>query len=224
MVTIEQCRAARGFLGWTQQDLAESCGLSKTAINNFEKGHSDIKNESLKAIRMSFESAEVEFIGQEGVRKRAEYIETLKGSNAFIGLFDDICNTLRDSAEDVLISNIDESIIDQESSDKFIKHLERVESYNIKTKILCTKEIANKLSYYECCHQIHETSSISGITTFIYGEKVAFKFWKHSMIIIVNSLDASNAERKRFEYLWASSEKVSLLNDREIQNKTASSS
>ena len=42
MITIGQCRAARGLLDWTQQDLAEACGLSKTAINNFEKGHSDI--------------------------------------------------------------------------------------------------------------------------------------------------------------------------------------
>ena len=34
MITIEQCRAARGLLGWTQQDIADASGLSKTAINN----------------------------------------------------------------------------------------------------------------------------------------------------------------------------------------------
>ena len=70
MVTIEQCRGARGILGWTQQDLADASGLSKTAINNFEKQHSDIKAESLRAIRLAFESANIEFIGSEGVSKK----------------------------------------------------------------------------------------------------------------------------------------------------------
>ena len=94
MLTIEQCRAARGMLGWTQQDLADASGLSKTAINNFEKGHSDIKTESLRAIRMAFESLDLEFIGQEGLRKKKDNIRILKGETALESLADDIEKTI----------------------------------------------------------------------------------------------------------------------------------
>ena len=79
MLTIEQCRGARGLIGWTQQDLADASGLSKTAINNFEKRHSDIKAESLKAIRMAFESMDIEFLEQNGVRRKSENARLLKG-------------------------------------------------------------------------------------------------------------------------------------------------
>lgn len=69
MITIEQCRAARGLLGWTQADLAQASGLSKTAINNFEMGRGDVKQTSLEAMRHAFEREQIEFIEGCGVKK-----------------------------------------------------------------------------------------------------------------------------------------------------------
>ncbi len=106
MITIEQCRAARGLLDWTQQDLSDASGLSKTAINNFEKGHSDIKNESLRAIRMAFESAEVEFLDN-GVRRRSETARILKGPNAWDHLLDDIRDSVKNTPDAVFASGPD---------------------------------------------------------------------------------------------------------------------
>ena len=34
----EQCRAARGLLDWTQEELAEKAGVSRSTIRDFEKG------------------------------------------------------------------------------------------------------------------------------------------------------------------------------------------
>ena len=106
MITIEQCRAARGLLDWTQQDLSEASGLSKTAINNFEKGHSDIKNESLRAIRMAFESADIEFL-ENGVRRRSDTVRILKGPKAQADLVDDINDTLKSAGGRVLTSGLE---------------------------------------------------------------------------------------------------------------------
>jgi transcriptional regulator with XRE-family HTH domain len=106
MITIEQCRAARGLLDWTQQDLSDASGLSKTAINNFEKGHSDIKYESLRAVRMAFESADVEFVDQ-GVRRRDETARILKGPNAWDMLLDDIRDTVKNAPGIVLAAGPD---------------------------------------------------------------------------------------------------------------------
>src|SRR5690349_2259948 len=84
MITIEQCRAARGLVDWTQQDLADKAGLSKTAINNFEKGYSDIKTESLRAIRNAFELHDVQFIEKIGVCKKCKDIVVIKGESILV--------------------------------------------------------------------------------------------------------------------------------------------
>lgn len=59
MITPEQSRAARGWLDWTQADLAERANVSLSTIRDFEKGRrSPIKN-NLEAIRLSLEMAGV---------------------------------------------------------------------------------------------------------------------------------------------------------------------
>lgn len=37
-LTPGQCRAARGFLDWTQEDLADRAAVSRGTIRDFEKG------------------------------------------------------------------------------------------------------------------------------------------------------------------------------------------
>lgn len=202
MITIAQCRAARGLLGWTQQDLAEACGLSKTAINNFEKGHSDIKNESLRAIRMAFESADVEFTSDEGLRRKTENIQTLKGANAFGGLLSDVCDTLKGVGGEVLISHIDEQITGQVSSKQMLDFLDFMESHEITPRILCPEGSSTILAPLSACRWLPRTARTQRMMMFIYGQKVALELWDGSMIVIVNSREASNAERVRFEHLW----------------------
>ena len=34
----EQCRAARAWLGWTQDDLAKRAGIGQSTVKDFEKG------------------------------------------------------------------------------------------------------------------------------------------------------------------------------------------
>lgn len=62
MITPEQSRAARGWLEWSQEDLAKRANTSLSTIRDFEKGRrSPIKN-NLEAIRLSFEVMGVSFI------------------------------------------------------------------------------------------------------------------------------------------------------------------
>jgi DNA-binding transcriptional regulator YiaG len=62
MITPEQSRAARGWLEWSQEDLAKRANTSLSTVRDFEKGRrAPIKN-NLEAIRLSFELAGVSFI------------------------------------------------------------------------------------------------------------------------------------------------------------------
>jgi len=66
MLTSAQCRAARGLLSWSQQDLAKHAGVGTVAIHQLEHGTSQPRRATLDVIRRAFEKAGVEFIDENG--------------------------------------------------------------------------------------------------------------------------------------------------------------
>lgn len=70
-----QVRAARGLLGWSQQQLADRSEVTRRTIAAFELDGPNISPSSLRAILTALEEAGIEFIGEgrtEGVRRRGE--------------------------------------------------------------------------------------------------------------------------------------------------------
>jgi DNA-binding transcriptional regulator YiaG len=67
-----QCRAARGLLQWTQDELSRRAGISGTTIRGFELEQTSPNPATLTVLRMAFEKAGVEFTDgdQPGVRMR----------------------------------------------------------------------------------------------------------------------------------------------------------
>ncbi len=64
MVTLGQCRAARGLLGWNQQELARRARVGIVTVHQLETGVSQPRRATLDVIRRAFESAGVEFIDE----------------------------------------------------------------------------------------------------------------------------------------------------------------
>jgi transcriptional regulator with XRE-family HTH domain len=60
--TVEQVRAARAFLGWTQRELGEASGLPFETIRSFERDEQSATAKSVDAIRMAFHGAGVDFL------------------------------------------------------------------------------------------------------------------------------------------------------------------
>jgi ribosome-binding protein aMBF1 (putative translation factor) len=57
----EQSRAARGWLGWSQAELAAKANVSLSTVRDFEKGrHTPIAN-NIAAMRRVIESAGIRF-------------------------------------------------------------------------------------------------------------------------------------------------------------------
>lgn len=82
MLTVEQLRAARGLLGWSQSELAGRAGLSLPTVKRVETGsHARVSDAARNQLRRALESGGVEFIdengGGPGVRLRKR---TSKGS------------------------------------------------------------------------------------------------------------------------------------------------
>src|SRR5262245_17761005 len=66
MITPEQCRAARGLLAWSQQDLADEAGVGIVTVHQLEAGTSQPRRATLDVIRRAFERRGVEFIDENG--------------------------------------------------------------------------------------------------------------------------------------------------------------
>lgn len=79
IVTIEQLRAARSLLGWSQSDLAARANLSVPTVKRLEGGFGpQVSDDARKRMRRALEAGGVEFIdengGGPGVRLRKNVI------------------------------------------------------------------------------------------------------------------------------------------------------
>jgi transcriptional regulator with XRE-family HTH domain len=63
----EQCRAARAWLNWTQQELAQRAGVGLSTVRDFETGERTPIPNNLAAIRRAIELAGIEFFDAGGV-------------------------------------------------------------------------------------------------------------------------------------------------------------
>ena len=70
MLTSAQCRAARGLIDWSQQQLADAAGVGVVTVRQFEAGKGEPRRATLAVIEQALETAGVEFTNgdQPGVR------------------------------------------------------------------------------------------------------------------------------------------------------------
>jgi predicted transcriptional regulator len=62
MIEPAQIRAARALLNWKQTDLAEKSGVSEPTIKNIERGATDPRTSTLRAIQFALEAGGVVFM------------------------------------------------------------------------------------------------------------------------------------------------------------------
>jgi len=66
-ITPAQCRAARGLLDWTQEQLAERAELSRSTVRGFEGGKHDLQRASAAQVVRVFGAAGVLLIDADDV-------------------------------------------------------------------------------------------------------------------------------------------------------------
>ncbi len=68
-MTPEHCRAARGWLNWSQSELAKAAGTGLSTVKDFEGGRRVPIANNLAAIRAAMEKAGIGFVtdGAQGI-------------------------------------------------------------------------------------------------------------------------------------------------------------
>lgn len=68
MISAEQVRAARGWLGWSQAELSSVSGISRRTIVGIENGTRISHDRTLVDLRRTFEACGIEFLFSDGGR------------------------------------------------------------------------------------------------------------------------------------------------------------
>lgn len=105
MPTLDQIRAARALLNWSQSDLAERAGLSQTGIARIESGVNQPNLQTMERITQAFNDAGIEFIADRGVERRRNEVRRYSGSIGFREFMDDVYKTAKEVGGDISLYN-----------------------------------------------------------------------------------------------------------------------
>ncbi len=76
IISPEQCRAARGLLGWSQRDLSRASLVNERTVIDFERGARRTYPRTVADLRRAFEEAGIEFIDENGGGAGVRFRET----------------------------------------------------------------------------------------------------------------------------------------------------
>ena len=206
MLTIEQIRAGRALLDWSQSDLADHAGLSQTGIARIENGTNQPNTKTLQKILEAFDSSDIEFIGNSGVKKRTGEVKTLTGEKGFKAFMDDVYETLKNGGE-MCVSNVDEqNWIKWMGKEAYDAHSIRMHELGdqISSRILVkegdTFFIASDFAHYKWFpEELFNEQSF-----YAYADKLALVNFEQDTvkIMILNQKEFSESFKVLFDIAW----------------------
>lgn len=177
MLTIEQIRAARALLDWSQSDLADKAELSQTGIARIENGTNKPNTSTLEKIASAFESADIEFLGTTGVRKRTGEIKTFRGVDGFKNFMDDIYETAQKEGGLFCLHNAKPgNWLKWLGNDWFDMHAKRMSALGNKIEFRITAEegTTNFISSEFAEYRWFPANLFNDQSFYAYGKKLAF--------------------------------------------------
>jgi transcriptional regulator with XRE-family HTH domain len=205
MITLEQIRAARGLLNWSQSALAQECGISVTAMNNIDRGLAVPRSSTLDKIQTVLEENGVEFTEGKGVRMRDELfiVHSYKGPDAIIRYMKDVVETLKKTGDVALHMLADErSYFELTKQYSFVfKYFQDFRKYGLHEYILTTEGIMERYGPPDCAtYKWCSPELTSQIGTSIYGNK--YCIFLEDRIVVIENPAIVEAYRAQFMQNW----------------------
>lgn len=213
MPTIEQIRAARALIGWSQGELAEEAGLSQTGIARIENGTNQPNSSTIAKITAAFDKADIEFIGESGVKKRVGEVRTLRGADGFKEFMNDVYETVSAQGGEICVFNVDEkNWIKWMGQDNYDRHAQKMKNiqkpYNF--KIIVEENdwffIASEVAEYRWFpKELFDKQSF-----YAYGKKLAFLNFSENdvQVMILEQAKFSDGFKVLFNVAWNNVAKI----------------
>jgi transcriptional regulator with XRE-family HTH domain len=209
MLSIEQIKAARALLDWTQDELAAAAGLSKPSINTLERRIANPKVETLNAIQKALEKAGVEFTDGPGVKLQSAVLKTriFEGDDALVRLCHDIFDTLVNTGGELMISGIAEQKYRSRGGKRVLAEIKRRLKHKIKTRLLSCegdRTFIEPKTHYRWISK----KFFPAVPTYIYDNKYAMFLWgPPQKIILIENAEIADSYRLQFLTHWAVAKK-----------------
>ncbi|MCB1562681.1 MAG: helix-turn-helix transcriptional regulator [Alphaproteobacteria bacterium] len=208
MPTIEQIRAARALLDWSQNDLAEEAGLSQTGIARIENGTNKPNSSTLAKIEAAFDRADVEFIGKSGVNKRISDIWVLRGKEGFKTFIYDVYTTAQKKEDaQICVSNVDERNFDKWQGPYREDYLSKMENLHKEKpftfRILVKEGDEHHVAKYAAYRSLKE-ENFGHVPFYVYGTKTAIILFEEDDVVlhIIDNESIADAQRAAFNIAW----------------------
>ncbi len=222
-ITTAQMRAARGLLNWSQQDLSERTDISATSIGSIENGISTPRESTLTAIRKAFEDSGIEFLPNDGVRKKSAEITILRGPEGFQKFSYDIHMAVQNDGREVLQAYVDDLKFAELLGKEAAPHVLRMEEEQSKRFKILQRE---NDSYFPARNYAEyrwiPAKQFIAVPFVVYGDNLAVVLFHPEPTIIVNNFPlVAEAYRMQFLSLWDNAliPPVELIKNWEIPKK-----
>jgi transcriptional regulator with XRE-family HTH domain len=203
-VSSAQIRAARGFLGWTQSDLADRCDLTKATIANIENNKHHLTTKTAKKIADAFNNANIEFLGSDGIRNKTDLINVWDGSEGFLRLLQDVYDSVKNNGGCVKTSGVDESLLEKSLDRDYIEmHVKRMSKINnLSFKVLISSRDYNPLAKSYAQYKTIPGQYFFPVPIYIYNRKVAFVVFDPLRVYVIENFNLFLVHGNQFDMVW----------------------
>lgn len=207
MITSDQIRAARALLNWSQTELSVRSGLTTPTIANIELGKQTPSSTTLQRIHDAFEIAGIEFLENDGVRKRAGKMYTYSGREGFNKFYQDIDATcIAMGTGEFLVSNVDErDFLSRLGEEATYHHYKAINQTSITYRILIV-EGDNYMpgKNFNAEYRWTPDDQFYSVPFYVYGNKVAYISFEENdvNVFVVENAFLTNLCRRQFNEMW----------------------
>lgn len=205
-INARQIKAARALLDWSQDQLAEASGLSVATIRKIEAGSISPRTSTNDQMLLAFEAAGLEFMPNDGLRRKPEDISVFHGHDGAVAFFDDVYQTINKSGGEIVVVVVSEQSFVNALGDYAETHMGRMRRLGDKVSVKCIimEDLEETPADY-CEYRSISKNFVDCVPFYIYGDNYAiflFEAVPSPKIIVHRSPLLANAYRRQFHSIW----------------------
>jgi DNA-binding XRE family transcriptional regulator len=209
-ISGRQIRAARALIGISQQELAESVGLTKQSISKIEDGAVTPRSGTVADIVRKFNKLRVDFTPNEGICIKTDSVTQLSGKKDFMYFLDlsyeaALAPSSIDGSKPFCMCNFDSRLFNKLLQEYYIKYVERLQQINgLKIRVISShtqKEQEADNNYLDFRYE----KALTGMLFCVFGDYfsiINFNVEDAPEILLVYSSMTADSYRKQFELMW----------------------
>lgn len=196
-VKVNQIRAARALLNWSQKDLAERSGISDISILNYENEKRTPHAGTLEKILRAFELEGIVFTAN-GVELKEDTVTVIEGEGWYLNLLDDVYLSLLDKKDSELLFICSD---DRASPPEVNNRMRKMRNAGVRMRQLVEEGntyLMGPLKEYRYVPKERFNNYVS----LVYGDKVAVCTGHNSKAVVFRDEALANTWRNIFNVMW----------------------